>query len=81
MRTLAASALAVAVLAGSDATMRATFDDTTMNLRPATLVDEGPVPGSFRALEEADVVLRASRRLAPAETRGRRRRLRSARGS
>ena len=65
MRTLAAAALAVAMLAGSDATMRATFDDwqapTPASLRPATLVvDEGPLPGSFRALvQKADVILRA----------------------
>lgn len=65
MRTLAPAALAVAMLAGSDAMMRATFDDwQAPNLaspRPARLiVDEGPPPGSFRALvQKADVILRA----------------------
>jgi hypothetical protein len=51
--------------AGSDATMRATFDDwlppAQASPRPATIVvDEGPLPGSFRALvQKADVILRA----------------------
>lgn len=65
MRTLAPAALAVAMLAvGSDATMRATFDDwlpaAQASSRPATIVvDEGPLPGSLRALvQKADVILR-----------------------
>ena len=52
MRTLAAAALAVAMLAGADATMLATFDDwhapTPASLRPATLVVDS-LPPEVRA--------------------------------